>query len=240
MLKDTVQHNKLNILGKLSANLMHELRNPLSVVKLNLDYIKMFGEELPSELNETIESSSEALERLQYLVDTVNDFSKKNTAEKSPCSLNDITLKCLSLLKNSFNYYNTTVKYELDTAIPKIYFDNNKLLQIMLNLVTNAVEACEMNGRIIIKTTYHSDKSLSWQIEDNGSGIPDEVKEKIFEEFYTSKKKGTGLGLSVCKMILKEYFSDLSFESKINEGTKFIVRFHPKLIHGNCEQDINN
>jgi signal transduction histidine kinase len=71
---------------------------------------------------------------------------------------------------------------------------------------------------------------LIWQIEDNGCGISDDVKGKIFNEFYTSKKEGTGLGLGVCKMLLDEYLSTLRFESEPGHGSKFYIHFNPDIL----------
>jgi len=230
MSEDNIHNNKLCILGKLTASLIHEIRNPLSVIKLNLDFMTMVDNELSEELSESIELSKEALVRIQRLVDTINDFSKKNPQTESLSSLNDITLQAISILKSVASNNNTRISYELQENIPNLFFDKNKILQIILNLLNNALEACYDGGFICIKTFFNEDNALIWQIEDNGVGIAEEVKEKIFNEFYTSKKEGTGLGLSVCKMILDEYLSDLKFESELGQGSKFYILFNPNIL----------
>jgi len=230
MSEDNIHNNKLCILGKLTASLIHEIRNPLSVIKLNLDFLTIVGSDLSAEISESVDSSKDAVERIQKLIDTINDFSRKNPKSESLSALNEITLKAISILKSTINHLNIKMFYELQENIPNLFFDKNKLLQIILNLLNNAIEACSEGGVIRIKTFFNNDNTPIWQIEDNGVGIAEDVKEKIFNEFYTSKKEGTGLGLSVCKMLLDDYFSELKFESELGHGSKFYIHFNQNIL----------
>lgn len=230
MFEEKIHNNKLSILGKLTAGLIHEIRNPLSVIKLNLNFLTMVNNDLSGELSESIESSNEALERIENLVNTINDFSRKNPKSQTLSSLNEITLKSIGMLKSISLNHNIKISFEPETNIPNLYFDKNKMLQIMLNLLHNALQACEDGGTVSIKIFFNEENALIWQVEDNGIGIADEVKGEIFNEFFTNKKDGTGLGLSVCKMLLDEYYSDLKFESKLGEGSKFYIRFNSNIL----------
>ena len=230
MFEDNIHNNKLCILGKLMATLIHEIRNPLAVIKLNLHFLTMIGNEFPDELSESVASSTEALDRIQRLVDTISDFSKKNPYSESLSSLNEITLQALGILRSTANHLHIIISYEPIEDLPNLFCDKYKILQIILNLINNGIEACGENGVIKITIFYNEDKALIWQIEDNGSGIADEVKEKIFNEFYTSKKDGTGLGLVVCKILLEEYFSTLKFDSELGHGSRFYIQFNPKIL----------
>jgi signal transduction histidine kinase len=223
-------------MGKLTASLIHEIRNPLSVIKLNLDYLKMINDELNAEVNESVDSSSEALERIERLIETINDFSKKNHLAESLSSVNEITLKAINILKSTANNINVRISYELQDQIPEMFFDKNKLLQIILNLLNNALEACPEGGVINIKTFFNEGNTLVWQVEDNGVGIAEEEREQIFNEFYTSKREGTGLGLSVCRMLLDEYRSELKFESELGNGSKFYILFNPNILEQMSKQ----
>ena len=99
-----------------------------------------------------------------------------------------------------------------------------------MNLITNSVDSVSDKGKISLtsyQTTQDNLVTVYWSIEDDGQGISEENKSKIFEDFYTNKKHGTGLGLSVCKMLLDEHEADITFESEVGKGTKFIIRFKP-------------
>ena len=226
-----IQNNKLQILGKLTASLFHEIRNPLSAVKLNLDFMKMYKDELPNEVNESLNDCYEAVTRIQVMIDQMLGFTRRNQLElEKKLAINKVTEDAISLVSYRSKKQNITFETQLDKDLPNIPFDENKLLQILLNLMTNAVDSINDNGKIIIRTyKQNSNNRLTvfWEVEDNGSGISEENKSRIFEDFFTSKKHGTGLGLSVCKMLLEEHGARIYFESELNKGTKFIIQFKP-------------
>lgn len=232
-----IQNNKLQILGKLTASLFHEVRNPLSAVKLNLDYMKMFKDELPKEVNESLDDCYEAIGRIQVMIDQMLGFTRKNQIElEKKLDVNKITEDAIALVSYRSKKQNVTIETHLDKNLPYVVFDENKLLQVFLNLITNAVDSVDEKGRITIRSfKIQNGKNLDvfWEVEDNGEGISEENKNKIFEDFFTSKKHGTGLGLSVCKMLVDEYEADLSFESKLGDGTKFIIHFKTIKMEGN-------
>lgn len=237
---DNIQENKLQLVGKLTASLIHEIRNPLSVIKLNLDYLKMIEAQLPGEAIESIDMCKDAIGRIQYLIDNMLTFTKRNTKSQAVCSINEITQSAVGIMHYNAERKNVHLDVELDEQLPPSYFDKSKLLQVFLNLITNAIESCEVKGIVKIKTYQDSLDVVVWEIADTGVGISNEDKKRIFEDFYTSKEKGTGLGLSVCRMILQEYNADLDFESKLGEGSRFFIKFNPNLIQGNDElQNIN-
>lgn len=102
-----------------------------------------------------------------------------------------------------------------------------------MNLIINAVDACDEKGEVKVKSYKEKTSENSfvvWEVKDNGMGISDEIKEKIFSEFFTSKKDGTGLGLSVCKKLLDNHKAELRFDSKRGNGTTFYVKLNPKLM----------
>ncbi len=238
---DNIQDNKLQIIGKLTASLIHEIRNPLSAIKLNLDYLSMIETELPSEVVESVDVCKDALSRIQYLIDNMFTFTRRNLKGHQKCSINEITKNAVGMMRANAERRNVHIGLDLDEKLPIGYFDQSKLLQVFLNLITNAIESCENRGEIKIKTFRESLDYIVWEITDNGIGICEEDKEKVFQDFYTSKEKGTGLGLSVCKMLLQEYQADLEFESKIGQGTKFFIKFNSNLMEVDDEiQNINN
>ncbi len=240
LVDDNIQNNKLQIIGKLTASLIHEIRNPLSAIKLNLDYLKMIKNEMPFEANESVEVCTDALNRIQNLIDNMFTLVKKNNNGSSTFSINQITRNAFGIMRYNAERKNVKFNFNLDDSIPDCRFDKSKLLQVFLNLMTNAIESCESGGEINVKT-FLSGGKIIWEVKDNGVGINEEDREKIFQDFYTSKEKGTGLGLSVCKMLLQEYLADLDFESEPGKGSRFYVTFNPGILESNGEaQNLNN
>lgn len=228
---DEVQNNKLQIIGKLTASLLHEIRNPLSAIKLSLNYMEMFKKELSDEIFESIIACSEGVNRIQFLIDQLLGFSRKNQEDLQLLSINDITENALNLLDSVIIKNNITIEKRLFHNISPRYANENKLLQVFINLITNAIEASPSGGKIVIKTDQKIENDqvlILWEIEDNGIGISLENQHKIFDDFYTSKKEGTGLGLSVCKMLVEECGANIICESELDKGTKFRIKFNNK------------
>jgi signal transduction histidine kinase len=232
---DTVQDDKLKLLGKLSASLVHDLRNPLSAVKLNLDYLKMIENELPNEAVESVDVCLDALTRVQYLIDDILTFTRKNFNGKKVCSINGITKSAFDIMRTNAERKNINLILDLDPSLPGVYIDKSKLLQVFINLITNAIESCDSTGEILIKTSLKDNEYILWEIKDNGMGISEEDKGKVFQDFYTSKEKGTGLGLSVCKMLLEECQAKIDFESTTGTGSRFFIKFNLELKQENVE-----
>ena len=237
---DDIQDNKLQILGKLTASMIHEIRNPLSAIKLNLDYMKMIEAEMPQEAIESVDVCIDALARIQYLIDNVLTFTRKKMDGNKFCSINEISMNAFDIMNATAQRKNIKLSMELDENLPNGYFDKSKLIQVFLNLITNAIESFETAGEIKIRTYKSNAHYVIWEIADNGAGICEDDKNKIFLDFYTSKEKGTGLGLSVCKMLLQEYQADLDFESTLGVGTKFFIKFNPNLVQKNAEVQNTN
>jgi len=224
-----IQNNRLQILGKLTASLIHEIRNPLSVIKLNLDYLNMIKENVSEEIMACVNSCNDATKRMLFLIENFSDFSKRPHQESEICSIKEVTDMAVNVMQINASRLNITINAAIEENLPSIYFQKDKLLQVFLNLITNAIEAAGQSKVINIKSYLPSKKKnqceIIWEIKDYGVGIKEDQRKKIFNDFYTSKEKGTGLGLSVCKMMLKEYNADIDFESIPGKETRFFIKF---------------
>ena len=191
MFEEELQNNKMQILGKLAATLVHEIRNPLSAIKLNLDFIKLSSGELPAEVNQSVNSCLEAANRMQSLVESLLGFSRKsNSNEKN--SINDITDIAVSIMQNNAKILKIKIEKQLDYSLDDLVFDKNKMLQVILNLITNAIEASASNGIIKVKTygeTISEECIYTLEVEDNGIGIKDEDKNRNIRRFLHRQKK---------------------------------------------------
>ncbi len=223
MFEDISHNNKLQLLGKLQASFVHEIRNPLFALKLSLEYLNL-NENLPADLRESVESGLEALERINKLTDSILEFSKKSNGQTKTCSLQKTTIRAIDLVHGFASKSNCKIEKTFSADISTLEITNDKLLQVFLNLLTNAIEASHTNSKIIV-SIYSIENDVYWQVKDFGSGILEEDRENIFNDFYTKKANGTGLGLGICKKILSEINAELDFETDVGNGSRFFIKF---------------
>ncbi len=222
--KDSVHDNKLKILGKLAASLSHEIRNPLSVLKLNLEFLKMNSEQYDEETNECIDAAIEAANIINELTQNTLEFSRKNKNEIEFYQLNNIIRKAIQITKGNAGKKNISYKLNLASDLPELEINETKILQVIVNLLSNAIEASSPNSGITINS-FEKNGSINLEVIDEGTGFSELVKDEIFTEFYTNKKSGTGLGLSVCKTLLEEHNAEILAKNNETKGATFIVKF---------------
>lgn len=223
---DDIQNNKLQILGKLAATLSHEIRNPLSVLKLNLDFINLSRDSFPEDINGSIDDCISSINRIQYLIENVLEFSRRHLQDDEEVGLNSIISQSVEILKPMADKNANRIITALDGSADKFLVPKNKLTQVVVNLITNAIEASKRGDPITLHTALLNHQNVvSLSVTDFGVGISAEQAPNIFTDFYTSKKGGTGLGLSVCKSILTQYRATISFTSNEGEGTTFTILF---------------
>lgn len=227
-MEDFVQANKLLLLGRLTASLVHEIRNPLSAIKLNLDFMNMAKEDLPEDIQEVLKDSLEAFDQISFLIEDVLDFTRKPTSKIHEVDIEQITNRCIKIISINAKMKGLTIEKEIEKRLPSLKVNKNKTMQIFLNLLNNAIDASKEKDKIIVRAFVNDGNSVIWQVKDFGCGIKEEDKPKILNDFYTTKTKGHGIGLSVCNLIAKEMNSELFFDSKENEGTTFSVKFFLK------------
>ncbi len=227
-MEDFVQANKLILLGKLTASLVHEIRNPLSAIKLNLDYMNMAKDDLPADIQEIVGESLDAFEQVSFLIEDVLDFTRKPSAKTREVDVEQVTDRCLKIISVSARMKGVTIEKHIVPELPKLSVNKNKMMQVFLNLINNAIEASLEKNKVIVRAfdevEDHKQK-LIWQVQDFGCGIKEDDKKKILGEFFTTKSKGHGIGLGVCKMLTEEMNSELIFDSTFGEGTTFSMKF---------------
>ncbi len=220
-----IQKNKLLLLGKLFATLTHEIRNPLSVLKINLEMIEIpETKEEENEYLEYIEISKVATERIDALVRQTIDFLSFGGGEFTHVSLNEVAKNARHFLIYRARKSKINLIEEYTEDIPLVVGNRNEILQIIINLVSNSLDATKEGEFVKIKTYLENDE-IVLEVEDNGIGIKDKQQREIFNEFFTTKQNGTGLGLAVCNEIAKKHDAKLEFSSKYGAWTKFFVRF---------------
>jgi len=217
--EDLLRAEKLSVLGKVSASLSHEIRNPLSVIKNAVFYLRMMGQnkddKKQSEYLDIIKRQVEVADRI---VSNTLDFARPKSLQLEKFSINDILDNMLSAIKVNDNI--TIDKNFLSTSC--VWVDRFQIGQVFFNIILNGIEA--ISGKGVIKI-YTEDKGdlIDIVISDTGSGIKKEDLDKIFEPFYTTKPMGVGLGLDIVKNIILKHNGNISIESELGKGTKVAV-----------------
>lgn len=210
--KKIVKQEKLSTIGELSSRLAHDIRNPLTIIKVSLDIMKSKKDLSEDELNK-FQRVDDAIYRITHQVDNVLDFVKGKSLKISTYTLQEILNSVMEDLPESKNVQFTDQNLEI-----KCDFQLMKV--VLINLIINAIQATKNNGKIVI-TSEKKDSEIVIQIEDDGPGIPEDKLEEIFEPLFTTKQEGTGLGLASCKSIIEKHGGTISAK---NNPTRFIIR----------------
>jgi signal transduction histidine kinase len=117
------------------------------------------------------------------------------------------------------------VQTQIENGFPQIKADLQLLKRVLINLVTNAMQAMPQGGKLTLKSQVNREGQVSVTVEDTGVGIPEEIKSKIFAPLFTTKPRGQGFGLAVCKRVIEAHGGTISFESQVGKGAKFTIQF---------------
>jgi signal transduction histidine kinase len=217
-------HQRLEYLGTLTAGIAHEFNNMLTPI---IGYSLLLLNETAPEDNEHYDELLEiynSADKARKLVKRLSLISGKgNRGETRIVNPNELITNAIKLLE-PIREENVLIYTELN-ATKQIRFDETRFSQIFINLITNAYHALEPDGGMVGISTEDKGDSIVIKVSDTGCGIADEIKEKIFEPFYTTKgpHRGTGLGLAIVRQILQNNMSEISLESKVGEGTCFTI-----------------
>jgi PAS domain S-box-containing protein len=215
---------KLSSLGQLSAGLAHELRNPLAVIsscsQFCLENLNL--ERLVRENFEVIYRNSQ---RASKLISGLLAFARLDQLERSEVDINEILARVLGMTNLEVNPSHVTFVRHLDKGLPMIMGDREKLEQVFLNLIQNAIHAVGGRGTVIFESRFlEMENMVEASVIDNGAGIPQEYLGKVFDPFFTTKDGGTGLGLSVCYSIVEQHRGTIRVERVEEGGTQVSVR----------------
>ncbi len=220
LLSQTIQSEKLAEVGRMSAGIAHEINNPLAVISYACQILE--ETESPSEQGrELLERIGLEVERLSHLTSELLAYSGRQEDRRTPTDLNQTIDDVLTLLTYEIKKQQINIIKNFD-VLPLPDVDANKFKQIFLNLILNAIQAMEPQGTIHISTHCTSEQLLI-SIADTGPGIPDHLKEQIFEPFVTHRKDGTGtgLGLYLCRKIITAYQGSLTVSDNPKGGSCF-------------------
>ena len=235
-----IQAGKMTTLGVMAAGMAHEINQPLNVIQVCADFfLKMLNRGQPIEDTDLRSMANDIVtnvERAAGVIKHVRDFARQSELVRSKVKINDPVRDVFKVLGHQLKMHDIDVALDLDPAIPDIMAEHNRLEQVFINLVSNAIDAMDEKSsqpglqnttkRLSIKSFAESDQVVV-QVSDTGTGMSEEIKNKIFEPFFTTKKvgKGTGLGVSISYGIVKDYNGSIGIESVSGQGTTFTLKF---------------
>lgn len=248
-LEETVRRaDRLSMVDTMAAGLAHEIKNPLGGIKGAAQLLQMeLGE--GNELQEYTQLMIRETERVNRIIEELLDLSRPRKTRSNKVNISQVLDEIVMLQRQAVAQRAINFKLRLDPSIPDINGDRDLLIRLFLNLIKNAGEASPDAGEITIESRIDAEYHVSIPgarptpmvritINDNGPGIPQEMLEKIFTPFYTTKVGGSGLGLPICQKITTDHGGFMQITNRPEGGTSVKISL-PLLRNGNAQPDIN-
>lgn len=206
-------------IGQLTTSLAHEIRNPLSSVKMNIQ-ILLKKIEFRGNDKRRMEIMTEEISRLERILTEMLDFAKPLRLDFKPASVKSIILSCLEMMTVRFQEKGIEVRKSFSREIPRMSIDRDKIEQAVINVLQNSIDVLPEGGKIGVRTKYApgSNRLVSIEVDDNGPGIADEDLPYVFDPFFSNKKKGTGLGLWNVKKVIEAHGGTVGIATKRTGG----------------------
>ncbi len=227
------RYDVLASLGKISAGVAHEIRNPLNSMVINMELLRQDLESLSPQLTEEslslINIIQSEIERLEDLVKEFTSYARPSNVLAKEVNIIQIIEQVLRLIKYSEKRHNIKIHKNLSPNPAYILADKDQVKQAILNIILNAIQAMPSGGELYIETSYtecaedRDTKMLCLKISDTGKGMNSSTLKRVFEPFFTSKSDGTGLGLSIVERIVSSHKGYMEVESQENQGSVFKI-----------------
>jgi len=215
-----LHQEKMAAFGLLAAGIAHEVGNPLTSISSLVQMVQRHSPEPYTQ--EKLTLVSEQLQRIQTTLRELINFSRPAATERVPARIDEIVQEALNIAKYYKGVRGRTIRTDVPADLPSLFVVRDQLVQAVLNLVLNAIDATDKGGRIEV-TARAVDGRLELAVYDNGHGIDAVAAEKLFQPYFTTKQHGTGLGLFVTRKLIQEHGGDVTFKSQPGEGTTFCI-----------------
>lgn len=245
-----IQKDKMAALGRMASGIAHEIRNPLEIISMGVDYLENAFTDSNEMAKKSFGKIDNAIDRANKIINDILKFSRKTEFKLEPVVISELLTETLSLAEHHIKKSGIRLNVNLPDVAVIASVDRNMLQQVVLNVINNAVDAMsdrpvkelsvsvrrESVTKIGYKTGYRQtdyfkigEEMIVVGIGDTGMGIPQDVLPKIFEPFFTTKEtgKGTGLGLSLAHMMIERLRGVIDVQSEINKGTVFHIKLQP-------------
>ena len=221
------EESRLAYVGTLAAGIAHEVRNPLSSVKMNVQMMesrlsRLSDPEEADYFRGKVERIKGEVERLESSVDDFLAFARPSPLRLETVELSAVVDNTLELLQPQCQSQGVQLVRRLARDLPPVRLDPRQFVQAIENLVLNAVQATGRGG-VVTVATGREDDAVVLSVSDNGPGIPEDLREKIFNVFFTTRQGGTGLGLNIVSRIVEDHHFRLDLHSEVGKGTTFRI-----------------
>jgi signal transduction histidine kinase len=220
-----IQADKFAALGRLSTTLAHELKNPLTSVKMIMEAATEKDRQLDCS-REDFDVMLHEVQRMEGTLNEVLSLAGPQRMELREQDINQVIRDVFALTRHRLEIAGVRASLDLDAAVPLFTLDGKRMEQVLLNLIVNAVEAMPRGGKLVIRTNWSpSPPRVHIGIQDDGMGIPAAIRGRVFDPFFTTKENGTGVGLSVVYTLVREQGGEIALESREGAGTIFGITF---------------
>lgn len=229
--RDLLHASRLNAIGQMVAGLSHEVAQPLNAIS---NFATASHRLLESDTSEKLESLKEYVQaivdqsrRSAAILRRLRDFSRRTPTQKDQCDLNQILLESFELVSPELRRNNTRVRLDLSNVLPFVLADRVQIQQVVINLLTNAMDALRSQSPERRQMTIRSREEAEFvvfEVEDSGPGIPPDVAQRLFEPFFTTKSEGMGIGLNICETIVRDHGGKITVVSNKMSGATFRIQ----------------
>jgi len=224
--KSILNATRLLTMGNMISEISHDMRKPLTSIKGALQIMRDRWPEL-AESSDLFKTAESEVQRLNELVRELVDFSNPNKYQTERTNLSDLMQKAVHLVKPDLEKNNIKCDYDFDPDLGDVFINRNQIMEMLINLIMNAVDAIgSEGGKITLKTSMEQVKKrmmVRMEVFDTGCGIDDKDKSAIFDRYFTTKETGTGLGLAVVERIVSAHNGKLEVKSQKGKGTNFVI-----------------
>jgi two-component system nitrogen regulation sensor histidine kinase NtrY len=221
-----MQAQKVAAWGEVARKLAHEIKNPLTPIKLSAQRVRKAhlkdAPDFERVLSESIDAIVAEVDALQHLVDEFAQFARLPPSRPVEGSLNAVVDGALALYETA--YPHVTLNRSLDPDLPSLRLDGPQIKRVIINLVDNAIAALGERGSIDLATTFDSlSRTATLTVADSGPGVPQANRESIFAPNFSTKKKGSGLGLAIARRIVEDHGGEIRVEDNTPKGARFVI-----------------
>lgn len=227
-----IRSERLAAIGRMSAHVTHEVRNPLSSIGLNAEMLEDWVQQQSGseEATQLCRAIGQEIDRLTELTDEYLRFARLPRPEVGALDLEAFLGSMAAFLGPDLRTAGISVRVDVDPEAREVWADPDQLRQAVLNLARNAKEAMPTGGTLTLSTSPGDGGGTTVHVRDEGVGIPEDARERIFDPFYSTKLTGTGLGLALTHQIVQEHGGTLTVRSEVDAGTDFAITLHPPAV----------
>ena len=214
--------DRLASMGELTAGVAHEVRNPLGIIRASVQLVEDSRDD-PAKVSEATSVIKQEIDRLDRVIKALLDFGRPSTPTLRPSSIRDVIADVVLLVRRFAAQASVEIVAEYGAEVPLVVADADQMKQVLVNLISNAVQVMEPTGGTVTIRVWSDDGLVLFSVADTGPGIEEDELEKVFAPFHSTRADGTGLGLTIVHRIIDQHRGSIFVESMPGTGTTFTV-----------------